>query len=138
MVQFQNLDCFRSCGFSLRASRLKALIAKDTKDSAGRKGVALHHYPAFLVLSGNWRNRSKPEFCWIFHKRLSRRKLNSNFNKWATSAWGALSAASSCHRLHKIRSVACGVAALDCIQSRYDSAFFIDSKIRKSKTIIVL
>jgi hypothetical protein len=41
-------------------------------------------------------------------------------------------------RLHQIRSLACGAAALGCIQSRYTFAFFVDSRNRKSKTIIVL
>jgi len=41
-------------------------------------------------------------------------------------------------RLHQIRSLPCGVAALDCIQSRYTFAFFVDSRNRKSKNIIVL
>jgi hypothetical protein len=40
--------------------------------------------------------------------------------------------------LHQIRSLACGAAALACIQSRYTFAFFVDSQNRKSKTIIVL
>jgi hypothetical protein len=40
--------------------------------------------------------------------------------------------------LHQIRSLACGAAALGCIQSRYTFVFFIDSRNRKSKNIIVL
>ena len=40
--------------------------------------------------------------------------------------------------LHQIRSLACGVAALGCIQSTYTFVFFVDSQDRKSKNIIVL
>jgi hypothetical protein len=40
--------------------------------------------------------------------------------------------------LHHIRSLACGAAALGCIQSTYTFAFFVDSQNGKSTNIIVL
>jgi hypothetical protein len=56
----------------------------------------------------------------------------------ATTNWKRIAVRDGVARLHQIRSLACGAAALGCIQSRYTFTFFVDSQNRKSKTIIVL